>query len=232
MNNLPDSIKLKLSNTESEIEQIITNAQVMQKTTLSSHISFCYKQSAPMDILSPFERAQSVCFISRYEHLPIFNGIEITEREGKFYVKNTGFLRHIINEYRSVISNQDDSIHYKKIHKFCFEKLRNRDPNAGLSINVTDEDGNDVTAVFIRVLGENNNSISEVLANTEFGYIYNGILQHSDHKYTQRFWKEYHSGQLNYVFIKHAAVLVYIKDCLYWHYKILNQLTFPMLGPL
>jgi hypothetical protein len=230
--NLPESIQLKLSNVEFEVNKIIEEARGVLKSNLTGSVSFRYQQSAPMDILTAFERAQSVCFVSRYEILPIFNGVEILESNGKFFLNNITFIRYILNEYRSVISNYKDSVYYGKIHKFCFDKLKNRDPKTGLSITVNNEQNEDVTDIFIKILGERNRSIKIVLEKSEFGYIYNGILQHSDHEYTERYWKEYHTGQLNYVFIKHAALLVYIKECLFWHYTILNQLTFPKLGPL
>jgi len=230
--NLPNAIQLKISDTEFEVNKIIEEARGAQKLNLTGEISFRYQQSAPMDILTTFERAQSVCFISRYEFLPIFNGIEIVENKGKFHLNNIAFIRHILNEYRSVINNQGDSVYYTNIHNLCYLKLKNRNPQAGLSITVNHEKDGDITETFMKILGERSKSIKIILGKSEFGYIYNGILQHSDHKYTERYWEEYYTGELNYVFIKHAALLGYIKECLYWHYKILNQLTFPKLGPL
>jgi hypothetical protein len=229
---LPDSVHLKISDTESEIKKIIEESYEVQKSNLTGKISFRYQQGAPMDILTTYERAQSVCFISRYESLPVFNGIETVEIKGKFYLNNISFIRHVLNEYRSIIDNQGDSIYYAKIHNFCYLKLKNRDPQKGLSITVNHEKDGDITETFMKILGEKYKSIKIILGKSEFDYIYNGILQHSDHKYTKRYWDEYYTGKLNYVFIKHAALLEYIKDCLYWYYRILNQLTFPKLGPL
>jgi hypothetical protein len=128
--------------------------------------------------------------------------------------------------------NEKDSIHYEKIHRFCYEKLSNKNPNLGLCITVKGDNGDDLTEVFRTILGDKDKMVKLILKKSDFGYIYNGILQHSDHKYTKRFWEEYYSGKINYVFIKHALLLEHIKGCLYWHYRILNQLTFPKLGPL
>jgi len=230
--NLPEPIKSKLYDTKSEVDRIINEADAVQKTKFTGKISFSYEQSAPMDILTPFERAQSVCFISRYEHLPVLGGLEIFEHDSKFFLKNISFIRHILNEYRSIIFNQKDSVYFGKIHKFCHEKLMNRNPSEGLSITVIHKKDGDITRFFVKFLGEKNKSIKIILQKSEFGYIYNGILQHSDHIYTERFWNEYNTGKLNYVFVKHAALLGYIKSYLYWHYTILNQLAFARLGPL
>lgn len=230
--NVPKEIRVKIEKTQAEVHSIMGEANRALETKLDGKISLCYKHSAPSDILTSLERAQSVCFISRYEYLPILEAIDIVEVNGRFFLKDIGFIRHTLNEYRSIIMNQSDSIHFSKIHKFCYDKITNKNPSIGLSITVNHENGTDVTKDFEKILGEKNKAIKIVLKRSEFDYIYSGILQHSDHKYTKRFWDEYYTGKLNYVFIKHALLAGYIKDCLYWHYRILNQLTFPKLGPL
>ncbi len=231
---IPVEIEQKIKTSMGEVDALIAEAAAIQKTTFSGKFSLSYRHSVKdaEDILTDFERAQSVCFVSRYENLPIFEGLEIIEDSGKFYVKNIGDIRHILNEYRSIISNESDSIHFGKIHGFCFVKLKNRDETKGLSITVFNEKEEDVTGTFLEILGERHKSIKHILSKTEYGYIYNGILQHSDHKYTKRFNEEYYTGKINYIFSKHAALLGFIKDTLHLHYRIMNQLTFPKLGPL
>ncbi len=230
--NVPEEIKKKLGATLAEVDKLIEEANSIQGASFSGKFSLKYHHSAPGDILTPTERAQSVCFVSRYEHLPVLTGLEIIEREGGFHLKQIAFLRHILNEYRSIVENKKDSVHYLKVHAFCDEKLRNRDPSKGLSITVVNEQLKDITETFLQTLIEKIKSIELILTKAEFGYIYNGILQHSDYRYTERFWEEYSMGKLNYVFIKHAALCGYIKDCLHSHYLILNQLTFPKMGSL
>jgi hypothetical protein len=75
-------------------------------------------------------------------------------------------------------------------------------------------------------------AIGKVLAQCEFNYLYNGILQHSDKKFSEKFWADYTSGNLHYLFIKHAKILPYIRDLLEWHYFIFENLTFPSMGSL
>lgn len=199
---------------------------------MPSPVSFGYRSITATDIVSKDERAQSVCFISRYDNLPFLEFLNIEQKGNDYYLENISYIRHILNEYRSIVSNEQDSVYFQKVHNFCHQKMANQNPDLGLSITVSDVDRSDVTELFRKILGERNKSIRRVLELSEFDYIYNGILQHSDHKFTDRFWKEYHSGRLNYVFLKHAKLLGYIKECLYWHYVILNQITFPKLGPL
>ena len=111
-------------------------------------------------------------------------------------------------------------------------KLSNRDPEQGLSITVNEETAKDVTNIFTEMIGQKSKSIKFVLSNCDFDFIYNGILQHSDHAHTDRFLAEYNSGELNYAFFKHSAILSYIKDCLYLHYRVVNAVTFPKFGSL
>jgi len=234
--NIPEAIQEKLQDCLTEVDSIIDEAESLQSPEIKSRLKINYKHSAPTTLLSPLERAQSIHFITRYENLPVLNpnGIKVIEEKGKYYFQNVAvaFFRHILNEYRSIIQNKKDSVNFKKIHKFCLLKLSNRDPKLGLSITVRDEDKNEITDIFVLIIGEKIKSIKCVLGRSDFDYLYNGILQHSEPRHTQKFLNDYQTGQLNYVFLKHAALLSYIKDCLFFHYKILNALTFPKLGPL
>jgi hypothetical protein len=65
-----------------------------------------------------------------------------------------------------------------------------------------------------------------------FGYLYNGILQHSDPGFSTQYLEDYTSGALNYVLWKHAHVLGVIRRLLWPYFLLMNVLTFPKLGPL
>lgn len=188
--------------------------------------------TAPLPELTPFERAQSICFVTRYEHLPILTKLDIVEHNGRYYLRNISFIRHILNEYRSIVSNENDSVYFAKIHSFCHKKLSNRDKSKGLIISVTHETQGDVTDVLLKIIGENNRAIKYILSKCEYDYIYSGILQHSDHRYTKRLIEEYHTGRLNHLFIKHAFLLGQVKDLMRWYHYIINNLTYPKLGPI
>ena len=148
------------------------------------------------------------------------------------YLRNISFIRHILNEYRSIISNQSDSVYFSKIHSFCHKKLANRDSSKGLIVTVQDESEDDVTDVLLKAMGENNKAIKLILSKCEYGYIYNDILQHSDHDFTRRLLADYHSGNLNHLFIKHAYLLRQIKELMWWYHYTMNNLVFPKLGPI
>ena len=70
---VPSGIQDKIEGLKDEINQILESAYAIQKAEISGRISFEYKFGGGRDILTDFERAQSICFFSRYESLPEFN---------------------------------------------------------------------------------------------------------------------------------------------------------------
>lgn len=229
---LPSHIKKKVDSLNSNVESIVNEAYGHLETDVSGPISLKYSISAPRDVLTDYERAQSVCFITRYEFLPVFEKVKVTEGNGNYYFGNYQEARFVLNEYRPIIQNKKDSVYFQKIHKFCREKLLNDDQTKDLSITAEHIDRGDITAEYALSLDEQYKAIKHIIRNCEFDYIYNGVLQHSDHKFTKRFWKEYHSGKLNYIFMKHALIVGNIKMLMEWHYRLMNALTFPKIGPL
>jgi len=229
---IPDALRDKFTALEEEIDQILTQAEAVQQTDISGRVSFTYESTAPRDLLTEDERAQSICFVTRYEALPVSEQLRIVAYGDRYYIGNLDYLRHVLNEYRAIVQNKRDSVYYRRIHQFCHGKLVNRNTSNDLVITAEHESEGDITSTFARYLDEQCRSIAVVLRKSEFSYVYNGVLQHSDHSYTRRFLEDYHSGRINYIFVKHAQLLGYIKECLLWHYRLLNALTFPKLGPL
>ncbi len=230
--NLPEPARSRLLQTFDETQQILDKAGDILVTKLSGEMSFKYESSAPLPEMTQDERAQSICFVTRYKHLPTLKRLEIVEHKGKHHLGNVGFVRHVLNEYRSLVLNQNDSVYFAKIHSFCYRKLANKDSSKEMSVSVSHETDGDVTNTLLKMIGERNKAIKYILKNCEYDYIYNGILQHSEHKYAKRLIKEYHTGRLNHLFIKHAFLLGQIKELLWWHYYMLYNLTSPKLGPI
>lgn len=133
---IPDDIKDRSNKMHSEVKTILDAATKYLQTDVSGPISFSFTHSAPTDILTEYERAQSICFIARYEALPIFKNVKIQEIDGKYHFGNYSEAHYVLNEYRPIIQNKKDSTYYKKLHKYCREKLLNDDPAKGLSIEI------------------------------------------------------------------------------------------------
>ncbi len=229
---LPPRIKEKLDILKREIEQIETGALDNIKTSMNEPISFLVQNQTMEDLLSNYERAQSISFVARYENLPDLKKVSIIQHQGRYFLGNMPYIRHILNEYRSIISNESDSVYFQNVHKLCFKMLSQNDPRKGTTINALTTIDVEITEKLIKCIGEHNKAIKFVLRTLELDYIYNGIVQHSDEYFSRRFVEDYTSGELNYILWKHAILLGLIKDLLKPYYIIMNLFSFPKLGPL
>ena len=229
---LPDPVKKRLDQLQHEIDQIISTAESTLTTSLPGPVDFTFENMAPRDVLTAEERAQSVSFITRFEYLPPDLTVEIEQLRGKYYIANMGLLRRALNEFRPVIQNESDSVYYQKIHNVWYGMLTLDDPRKGTTIRVVDKQDSDVTKTYIQWLSEHNKAITSVLRTLDYKYLYNGILQHSDPAHSERFLRDYTSGELNYVLWKHVHVLGFMRAMLEPYYILMRFLTSPRLGAL
>ena len=229
---LPDTVKKRLDQLQHEIDRIISAAESALTTSLPGPVAFTFENMAARDVLTAEERAQSVSFITRFEHLLADLTVKIEQLRGKYYIANMGLLRHALNEFRPVIQNESDSVYYQKIHNVWYRMLTLGDPRKGTTIRVVDKQHSDVTKTYFQWLSEHNKAITSALRPLDYKYLYNGILQHSDPAYSERFLRDYTSGELNYVVWKHVLVLNFIRAMLEPYYILMKFLTSPRLGAL
>ena len=102
-------IEQRIKNLNEEVQQLVDDADSHVTEVIEGKISFRYEISTPRDVLTPYERAQSLCFVTKYDSLPDPEPIEIGEHKGRFYPNNIDAFRHLLNEYRPIIQNKDDS---------------------------------------------------------------------------------------------------------------------------
>jgi hypothetical protein len=229
---LPERIKTRLMTLQREIDHIIHGADRLLTTELPDPVQFQFMNSAPRDVLTDYERAQAVSFVTRFDHLPDECRVTAIENDGRYDIENIDYLRHALNEFRPIIQNGSDSVYYQKIHNVCYGMLKLEDSKKGTTIRVFDTTGANVTGICVMWLSEANKAIKYVLKQLDYGYLYNGILQHSDPSYSSRFMKDYTSGELNYIMWKHAHVLDFIKEMLKRYCFLIRPLTSPRPGPL
>jgi len=230
--NLPPHIQQRLDRLQGEINQIISGAEALLTTKLPDPVQFEFVNSAPRDVLTDYERAQSISFVTRYDHLPSDYTVQIVEHNEQFHIGNMPFLRHALNEFRPLIHNERDSVYYRTLHRVWCAMLKLDEPAKGTTIRVFQRDRQDVTSIFIQWLNERNKAITFALKPLDYDYLYNGILQHSDAAYSQQFSRDYSSGELNYVLWKHMHILAFVKEMLRAYYFLIRPLTAPRLGPL
>jgi hypothetical protein len=230
---LPESVQQRVKTMQDELNTTIAKATSVLETQLPGPVAFSIKTSPTADFFTEWERAQCISFVARYQHLPRECVASIVKINDQYYINNFDFLRHTLNDYRPIIQNQDDAVYYKKVHNVWWAMLARTDENTGTTVRaIAGENKTDVTPVFMNWLGERNKAIGVMLKEMKFDYLYNGILQHSDMKFTMQFLDDYTSGSLNYVLWKHAHALGLIRRMLEPYYLLANTLNFPKLGSL
>lgn len=231
---LPDRIAKRITEMRAEVEAIIATASGCWTALLPDLISFQIRSSVQdRDILSVHERAQSVSFVTRYEHFPVNVQAQlVTDTQGNWHIGNLWDLRQALNDFRPVIQNRNDSVYYQNMHNTWFKMLRQPDPSKGTAIRVMDRERNDVTDVYAAWLGERNRAVRDIVNALDYAYLYNGFLQHSEPKLSKRLFDDYVSGELNWLLWKHVMPLGVITSLLEPYYQLMRLLTFPSLGAL
>jgi hypothetical protein len=231
LSHLPPGIRKRIQGVSAEIQAIFDRAEGLMTAPLSEKISFRFENAAiGPDILTAYERAQSISFVTRFENLPVDQCVDIVEKDGRFYITNMPEVRNALHEYRPIVQNQRDSVHYQNLHRTWRGMLVERDLFKRTVVTVIDERKEDVTPTFVTWMEQSNKAIRSVIQSLEFGYLYNGFLQHSDPNFTERFLDDYVSGELNYILMKHISALAYLKERLLPYYAMARALTFPRLG--
>lgn len=203
-------------------------------TEIPERIAFRYGSAVlGRDILSDYERAQSVSFVTRFDHFPTNLVTHFTnDNRNNWRIGNLWDLRQALNDFRSVIQNQSDSVHYQNVHNTWSKALRQTDKSKGTMVRVLDVEHRDVTEAYAKRLGERNQAIRHLISAFDYDYLYNGFLQHSDPKFSKRLFHDYISGEINYLLWKHVLPLGALAGLLRPYYILMRSLTFPSLGPL
>lgn len=235
---VPEPIRLRVRRLREEVDAINDAAMANFAKEIPRRISFKVSGNSAVswdgDLMPPEERAQAVSFVVRYQHLRDDLKVHIgPDAGGDWHIKNLWELRHMLNDVRPIIQNQKDSTFYTHVNATIQKWLRRTDTTQGLRVQVFEGDSeNEVTLAYATYVVENTQAIATILSRLEYGYLYNGVLQHSDATFSKRLLKDYTSGELNYVLWKHVIVLGQIQYWLTPYYKVLSILNFPSLGSL
>lgn len=107
--------------------------------------SFKLINNSPNNIMTDEDILCFKYFIMRLLTLPNIDNPKIEiKNNGKYIIKNIDYYKHIINEYRTIIYNQNDKIYYQKIINHIIKCLIKKDP-CETEIVVYDLDGVNIT---------------------------------------------------------------------------------------
>jgi hypothetical protein len=115
---LPERIANRFNAMVLEVDTVMSAANEELITHIPDLISFHFENSAlDQDVLSDYVRAQSVSFVTRFEHLPtnVQTRLVVDDR-GQWRIGNLWDLRQALNDFRPIIQNQSDSVYYQNVH--------------------------------------------------------------------------------------------------------------------
>jgi hypothetical protein len=224
----------KLKKNENEANGVLEEAGLKVTDLDTSCISLRITSKAPLPLMTWAEQAQSLAFIVRYEHLPEIHNFVAGRHptSGRYYLNEIDKVRAALNEYRTIFFNKDDGIFYGKITNLYQKAFNPTHPNASMQIEALTAEGQDISAEYLSHLKSRKQAIQYAIKKSDFEYIFNGVLQHSDGQYAMQMVKQYTDGSLAYLLLKNFIIAQGLKNFLSEHYKVINVLNFPKMGPL
>jgi hypothetical protein len=211
---IPGSLLKRFDQLNRELEDVLTGAEAIVKNPFSERVSFHVINSAPQDFVTDSERSALHSFILKCKSVPDFDHPQLLWTGKDFQLGNIDLAKHVITDWRPIIFNQTDAIYFTRIHNLIAHMMSQTDHSKGTKITVYAEKEKDVTSELLTFLGQCRDSVQYVIGKSDLDYLYNGVLQHSDVRFHERYTKEVHSGELNYVFLKNAKFMNWVKRSL------------------
>ena len=210
----PKSILEKFKNSALETQSLITTVEKNYQKFLPGPFQIKIANSAASPLLADTEEAAFHAFLAKFRSIPNFPGPVITQRENNFFLGNEDLAKHIITEFRPIIFNEKDPIYFGKIYNTIYKMLNRKSPVSGTKMTAFNERFEDITDLLKKELAVARKVIVSTVELLELDYLYNGVLQHSDPRFSKRYRQDFRSGNLQYLFLKHAQVLTYLKGYL------------------
>ncbi len=212
-----ERVKDKFGNIHKELSQTVDEARDKIEVQIDGRLSIAIRNAAiGQDIITAEDRARFTHFVAKFQQLPEITTVDLVERNGNIFVENLEDAKHVLNEFRPIVWNQNDSIYYNRLYKSISSKLFLKDPTVGTIFSVFRNKKEDITDLYSKFLKSHRDAIRFILKSYEsdLDYLYNGVLQHSDKDFSERLANEFYSGELSYILIKNALLLGPVKQLL------------------
>lgn len=232
--NLPKRLQEKIKESIYAGREIIRLAATKYPNVFvdEENISIEFINNANEPMFNVDEKAQIIFFATKYENLSDFKNLTINRVDDNCFIDEKP-LRDLLNEYRPIYFNYEDPIYYERIHKFFIARmLFNEDATKATQIRVASERGEDITRNILLTMKDRIKCIKYIIEKSDFNYVFNGVLQHSDKRYLERYSEDYESGEITFILLKNVTLLMLLKCLLYSHYRIIRNLTYISKGGL
>ncbi len=227
---LPNSVRARLDEIEREHSALVGKARSTLDPLAVGPVQLTLRVTKPLGFPPPEMSAQALGFAIRFDELPDDFELAVGQVRDRWHVSNLSEVRHVLNDFRPLIFNKSDSVYYAKVHNAWFPLLADKDTIAELT--ASDSTGADCTDALRRWVGATRRVLRETIDHFEFSYLYNGVLQHSDDSYSSRFFSDYSTGELNYVYWRHVSALRLIHHLLRPYRVLVGTVSFPNRGSL
>lgn len=222
---LPESFKNKFSKMNRELEELLKSAEKDWKNPLTGKFQIALSSSAPKNILSEEEYACFHNFLLKFHDIPSFDQPEISYDGKEVRLLNEDLAKHVINEFRPIVFNQNDPTYFTRIHNIIY-KMTITKKELGTNLTILGENDVDLTKNYQERISQGRQVITNIIKSLDLDYLYNGVLQHADPNFYSRYQNDLYSGDIAYVYLKNAFALTHLKRWLepyvwvisaFWH---------------
>jgi hypothetical protein len=231
---IPPHILTRLRNCDADARIILNEAKDLITDFDHAQVGFKVTASAPLPLMPIEIQAQSLTFIIRFDHLPEIESFVAGRHpnSGRFYLNEIDTIRAALNEYRTIFYNEKDGIYYNKITSLYQQAFLSEPVGCSMRFKAIGSDGVDRSVDFLKHLKSRKRAIQHTIKRSDFNFIYNGVLQHSDARHSRRMINAYTDGSLAYTLLKNFILARGMKEFLREHYRVINTLNFPVMGSL
>lgn len=230
---IPKPIFERLRFCESEAHAILQEASQLITDFDGDSVGFRVTSTLPLPLMPLDLQAQSLTFMVRFDHLPeIHDFVAGRHPSGRYYLNEIDKIRAALNEYRTIFFNKKDGVYFGRITNLYQRSFIEEPPGSSMRFSAIDRQGQDHSVDFLAHLKSRRKAIQHAINRSDFDFIFNSVLQHSDGQHAMRMVNAYTDGSLNYTLLKNFIIAQGLKEFLKQHYRVINTLNFPIMGSL
>ena len=129
-------------------------------------------------------------------------------------------LDSILNNARIILWNKNDSTYYKTVFNI-FSMMMVGKHKTGTKITALKKEKNDVTTEYLNELKKVRKKIEHIISNSDLDFLYNGVLQHTDQRFAEKYLDSLRNKDLDLIKLKNSVLVTYTLT-------LIKYYTFPL----
>lgn len=130
-------------------------------------------------------------------------------------------LESILNAFRPILFNKNDSIYYGKIFTIQDQMFNGRHYTGTIIKALDGKTYEDKTEIFKEDIKKVKKVIRKLIEDSDLDFIYNGFLQHTDERYAESYIEHIKKKDFELIELKNVVIISYI-------YELLKRFTYPL----